>query len=203
MKNKKYLIIGVGGLLLIALVTFLIILLNNNNEKETDDKKFAKEYTQVTDNNVFVYRSIEDVIKLMEHGTGVVYLGFPECPWCQSYVKYLNEVAEEVGIDKIYYYNILEDRKKDTPEYQRIVELLGDNLEYDDEGNHRVYVPNVSFHINGEIIGNDFETAKDTKGFATPEEYWTEDEINELKNTLTEYMEEVYTSSNMCTSCNE
>ena len=27
--------------------------------------------------------------------------------------------------------------------------------------------------------------------------------INELKNTLTEYMEEVYTSSNMCTSCNE
>ena len=199
--NKKIYIL-ITGLLLVVVGAVLFIILNKDN-KETDAQKFMKEYTEVGEDNVFVYRTSEEVIKLIKHGTGVVYLGFPECPWCQTYVKYLNEVAKEVGIDKIYYYNILEDRTKDTDTYKEIVSLLKNNLEYDDEGNPRIYVPNVSFHINGKIIGNDFETAKDTKGFETPQEYWTDDEVEDLKNRLTDYMEAVYTSSNMCTSCNK
>lgn len=201
MKNKKN-YIAIIGLLIIAVTTVLFITLNKD-KTETDAEKFMKEYTEVGEDNVFVYRSAEDVIKLLKHGTGVVYLGFPECPWCQTYVKYLNEVANEVGIDKIYYYNILEDRTNNTDVYKEIVSLLEEKLEYDDEGNPRIYVPNVSFHINGEIIGNDMETAKDTKGFEKPEDYWTEDEVTDLKNKLTTYMEEVYKSSNMCTTCNK
>lgn len=203
MKDKKKIML-IGGILLILVIGgILFFTLRKEENKETDAIKFAKEYTEVGEDNVFVYRSSEEVIKLLEHGTGVVYLGFPECPWCQTYAKYLNEVAKEVGVDKIYYYNILEDRTNNTEVYQEIVSLLGDSLQYDEEGNHRVYVPNVSFHINGEIIGNDCETSLDTKGFSSPSEYWTEEEITELKNTLTTYMEQVYSSSNMCTTCNE
>ena len=139
----------------------------------------------------------------MENGTGIVYLGFPECPWCQAYVKYLNEVAKNEGIKEIYYFNILNDRTNNTKEYQKIVKLLGDNLEFDEEGNHRVYVPNVSFHINGEIIGNDFETAYDTKGFEKPSDYWTKEEIKDLKETLTKYAKRVVVALNTCTDCNK
>lgn len=201
MKNKKYLILG--GLLLIVIGVVIFLIIGNKNNEETDGEKFAKEYTEVGKDNVFVYRTSDEIIRLMKNGTGVVYLGFPECPWCQAYVKYLDEVAKEVGVNKIYYYNILEDRTNNTEAYQEIVSLLKDNLEYDNEGNSRIYVPNVSFHANGEIIGNDLETAYDTKGFSAPEEYWTEEEVTELKNKLTTYMEEVYTKSNMCTTCNK
>lgn len=200
MKKRNYIIIGI--ILLVLLIGGLFFIFKESNS-ETDGERFAKEYTEVTKDNVFVYRDSEEVIKMMKHGTGIVYLGFPECPWCQAYVKYLNEVAKEVGIDKIYYYNILEDRKNNTSVYQEIVALLKDNLQYDDEGNARIYVPNVSFHISGQIIGNDYETSKDTNGLKKPEEYWTEEEVKELKNNLTAYMEEVYTSSNMCTDCNK
>lgn len=199
MKKMHYITIIIAVLILIGGTIFFI----TKNNEEKDNIKFSKEYTEVGEDNVFVYRTAEEVIKLMKHGTGVVYLGFPECPWCQAYVKYLNEVAKEVGIDKIYYYNILEDRSNNTKEYQEIVSLLEGNLEYDNEGNSRIYVPNVSFHVGGEIIGNDLETAYDTKGFEKPEEYWTEDEIKDLKDKLTTYMEEVYAKSNMCTTCNE
>ena len=202
MNKKKYIIIAVIILpLIVALITGGYLLFGLEN-KEGDAQKFAKEYTEVGEDNVFVYRTAEEVIKLMKYGTGVVYLGFPECPWCQTYSKYLNEVAKEVGVDKIYYYDILEDRANNTDVYKEIVSLLGDNLQYDEEGNHRVYVPNVSFHVNGEIVGNDNETSLDTKGFSTPEEYWNDEEVTELKNTLTTYMEKVYTASNMCTTCN-
>ena len=198
MNKKHYTLIIIVVVLLIGVGLFFGL-----RKEENDAQKFAKEYTEVGEDNVFVYRTSEEVIKLMKYGTGVVYLGFPECPWCQTYAKYLNEVAKEVGVDKIYYYNILEDRTNNTEVYQEIVSILGDNLEHDDEGNLRIYVPNVSFHISGKIIGNDLETAKDTKGFENPSDYWTNEEVNDLKDKLTTYMEEVYTSSNMCTTCNK
>ena len=203
MKNKKYLILG-GLLLILAIVgVMLFLIIGNKNNEETDAQKFAKEYTQVTEDNYFVYRSSEEVISMLKHGTGVVYIGFPECPWCQTYAKYLNEVAIEVGVDKIYYYDILEDRKNNTEDYQKIVSILKEHLQYDEEGNSRVFVPNVSFHVNGEIVGNDCETSLDTHGFDNPSDYWTEEEVTDLKNTLTSYMEKVYTASNMCTTCNK
>lgn len=194
--KKKYLIL---------VITLVILLIGGckDNKVVEDNVKFSLEYTEVGENNIFVYRDIEEIIKIMKNGTGVVYLGFPECPWCNHYVKYLNEIAMEVGLDKIYYYNILEDRKNNTEKYQEIVSLLSNNLQYDEEGNERIYVPNVSFHINGEVIFNDYETSKDTNNKETPEEYWTEDEIIDLKNRLKTYLEKINIASNTCTSCNK
>ena len=193
---------------LVALLSTALIILSICNrfdikKEKTDSEKFKEEYSEVRSNNVFVYKDIDEVIKLMENGTGVVYLGFPECPWCQAYVKYLDEVASEVGIESIYYYNILEDRKDNTEGYQRLVEILGDYLQYDMDGNKRIYVPNVSFHISGEIIGVDFETSLDTHDLSDPSEYWTEEEVKDLKNTLTELMERVYDKQSSCTECNK
>jgi len=203
---KKNIIVGIIIFAIICLLSIGGWFLFKEDEKPatlTDAEKFVQEYPEIEANNVFVYRSIEEIIKIMENGTGIVYLGFPECPWCQAYVKYLNEVAKNEGVKEIYYFNILNDRTNNTKEYQKIVKLLGDNLEYDEEGNHRVYVPNVSFHINGEIIGNDFETAYDTKGFENPSDYWTKEEIKNLKETLTKYAKRVVASLNTCTDCNK
>ena len=172
-------------LLIIPLVLTFILVGCTKEEKETDAEKFAKEYTTVTDDNYFVYRNIDEIIKILEHGTGVVYLGFPECPWCQAYVKMLNEVADIEGLEKIYYYNIYEDRKNNTDSYQKIVNIIGEHLQYDDEGNKRIYVPAIIVVSEGQIIGFDDETAYDTKGFEKPEEYWTKQEVSDLKQKLT------------------
>lgn len=195
---KKKLVLGIILLILIGGGVYYFL-----GNRESDAVKFSKEYTRVGEKNVFVYRNFDEIVSIMEKGTGVVYLGFPECPWCQAYVKYLNEVAQDVGIDKIYYYNILEDRKNNTKEYQKLVSLLSGALEYDEEGNERIYVPNVSFHIKGSFIGNDNETSLDTHDLNTPEEYWTEDEVKDLKATLKGYMEEVYIALNACSDCNK
>lgn len=199
MKKKNLLIIGI--IIFAFISTFLIYRGCANDNK--DNIKFSKEYSTVDENNVFTYRTLSEIINIMEKGTGVVYLGFPECPWCNAYVKYLNEVAKEVGIEKIYYYNILEDRLNNTEGYRKIVSILKDNLQYDEEGNPRIYVPNVSFHVEGNLIGNDYETSKDTHNLSNPDEYWTQDEINDLKKTLKVYMEEVFIKLNSCTECNK
>jgi len=205
MNKKEYMFIAV---LVVAIISIIaIFMLNGSDDKKgntlTDAEKFASEYTQVGEDNVFVYRDIDQIINIMKNGTGVVYLGFPECKWCQAYVPMLNEVAKENEIEKIYYYDIYEERKNNTEKYQEIVAILGENLQYDNEGNRRIYVPNVSFHVKGKVIGNDCETSLDTHNFDEPSDYWTEEEKTELKKNLTKFMEEVFASSNMCTECNE
>ena len=187
--------------LLFIIPIIFAILITGCTKKETDGEKFAKEYNTVDENNYFVYRNIDEITKILENGTGVVYLGFPECPWCQAYVPMLNEVADIEGLEKIYYFNILEDRKNNTKEYQKIVDILHDYLQYDEEGNKRIYVPAVIFVSKGEIVGFDDETSYDTKGFEKPEEYWNEEEVTDLKHKLTENMNKVL--DNKCTDCNE
>lgn len=205
-ESKKDRVIWILSFIMVVLLGVVVFLYGKRHvtqgDENMDAKKFSEEYNISVD-NVFQYKTSEEILKIMKNGTGVVYLGFPGCPWCVSYVGHLNDVAKENGLEKIYYYNILEDRKNNTEFYQEVVKLLSGNLQYDDEGNERVYVPNVSFHVNGKVIGNDYETSKDTRGFDTPCDYWTDEEVNDLKNTLTTYTKEVVNSLSVCTDCNK
>lgn len=207
MKKKRIIrdiFMVVAGILM--LIAFIYLGAKDYNKEDdqyilTDAEKFAKEYTSVDKNNVFVYRTDEQIIKILKDGTGIVYLGFPECLWCQKYVSILNEVAKENNITKIYYFNILEDRKLETPEYKEMVSLLKNYLDTDDEGNKRIFVPEIVFVQNGEIIAHNNETAKIMNSTETPESYWTEEKITSLKTLLTEYITQI--NSNVCTDCNE
>lgn len=186
--------------LLIAIL-FITLILTGCSPKESDQEKFKKEYPQVAEYNVFTYKNVDDIIKILEHGTAVIYLGFPECPWCQAYVPMLNEVADVEGLEKIYYYNIYTARKENTKEYQKIVSILDNYLQYDNEGNKRVYVPAVIVISEGKIIGYDDETAYDTLGFEKPEDYWTEERIQKLKLKLSTMISQIV--NNRCTDCNQ
>lgn len=194
--SKKNILIFIG-VILIVIILCLILFPRN---KEEDNVRFSKEYTTLSEDNVFVYKNSEEIIKILEHGTGVVLLGFPECPWCQKYVVYLNEVAKELDLEEIYYYNILEDRESNNDIYKKIVSILESYLQYDKEGNKRVYVPLIVGIKNGEIVGFDDETSYDTKGFENPDDYWNDEEVRDLKTKLTDIINN--SNDNMCTSCN-
>ena len=200
MKNKGIIItMGIIIVILIAIIIFLLV--GNKNEEQTvksDAEKFSEEYTLVDKDNKFRYANIDEVIDTLEDGTGVVYLGFPECKWCQQYTVYLNELAKDRNIPEIMYYNIREDRQGNTKNYLIIVNFLKYYLTDDEEGNPRVYVPAVIFMSNGKILGFDDETAYDTKGYDEPSKYWTKKEVNDLKDRLNSYLDK----SGICYECN-
>lgn len=198
--KQNWLILGLV-IIIVLLVILVVQSYNKKKETESDAVKFASEYTEVGEDNLYVYRTNEEAAKILENGTGVLLIGFPECPWCQRYAVYLNEVAKDLDYEKIYYYNVLEDRKNNTEEYKKIVSLLEEQLQYDEEGNKRIYVPAVIAVKNGEIVGFDDETAWDTKGFEKPEEYWNEESVKSLKDKLTTMLTNAH--PNMCTECNE
>lgn len=199
--KKKNILILLGVVILVILIISSYFIFFKKDKNITDAEKFAKEYTKLSSDNVFTYKSLKEVNKILEKGTGVVYLGFPECPWCQEYVKYVNEVAKKVGLDKVYYFNIREDRTNNTEDYQTTIKLLRDYLPTDEEGNPRVYVPLIAVIQNGKVVITDYETAEDTKGYDTPEEYWANEDLDALKTRLEKAFNTV--KSNVCTDCNK
>lgn len=207
-KKKILLILLIVAYLLIKGVAYAMRETKRKEKNLTSDStKFAEEYKMTDKNgknidNAFTYRSMNQIIKILENGTGIVYLGFPECPWCQQYVYYLNEVAKSKGLEKVYYRNILNDRKNNTSEYQKVVSLLNDYLQYDEEGNKRLYVPAVIAVKDGKIVGFDDETAWDTKGYKTPADYWKNEDLGALKKKLGNMIDAI--DKNICTSnCNK
>lgn len=165
---------------------------------KNDARKFKEEYTEVVKDNLFVYKTIEEVIEILEDGTGVIYFGFPECKWCQAYVPMLDEVAKENNVKEIYYLNIRQDRTDNTKEYQKVVELLEDVLDKDDDGNPRVFVPEVVVVVDGEVMGHNNETALITNSELNPKIYWTKEQQEELKSNLQSLISKV----NSCIDCN-
>ena len=166
----------------------------------SDAEKFAAEYPDVGADNIFVIRTAAQTVEILERGTGVVFLGFPECPWCQYYAVYLQQAAREAGVNRIFYCDIKEDRENNTESYQRIVDIHSGMLQYDDEGREKIFVPQVTIVDSGRIIGCDYETSKNTFGYKTPEEYWTDERVLALKNRLKGFMGQL--SEPSCNTCN-
>lgn len=193
--NRKIL----KALLLILIALTGVITIYYSKEKDTDAMRFKKEYPVVSEDNVFIYKTGKEIINILKHGTGVVYLGFPECSWCQEYVKHIDKIAKETELEKIYYFNILKDRKENTELYKEIVEILHGNLLYDNEGNERVYVPDLTIVKEGKIIFHNNEGSLVTKEDGTPTEFWNEERVKRLKDGFCCAVSEI--TKKVCNEC--
>lgn len=195
MKYKKFLL---GGLLVVlGCVLIYLFFFRKSETTISDGEKFASEYTKVNKDNVFVYRTGEEVLKILENGNGLVFLGFPECPWCQGLVPIINDIAKESGISKVYYFNIKEDRANNTELYKNMVKLLTGNLRYDEEGNERIYAPSLIAVKDGEIVSFEDTRNWDNKSYSSPDEFWNNADLSSIKEKVLSMAKEVK-EDNIC-----
>ena len=174
---KKNIIFKSLVLIVILLITFLTL-----NSKEVN--KFKKDYEKlnnktnengkkyknikISNDNPIVYASYKEIFNVLDN-TGVIYFGFPECPWCRNAVPVLLDAAQETGIDKIYYMNNLKDRdiktlkegniiteKEGTKNYNKLLKRLDGKVSVynglNDENIKRLYFPTVIVVKNGKIV---------------------------------------------------
>ena len=192
MNKKKLTIIIISVVIFLALIfSTVLIFVNKNKEvkvENTDALKIKEEYESLnnkksnsgktypkvtlSENNKFKYKSAKEIVNNLKSGTGLIYLGFPKCPWCRNAINVLNYV----DVNEIMYLDMANQRdeysikegaltktKDGTKEYYEILEILDDILDTyevsDDAGNKlsanekRIYVPLVIGVKNGKIVG--------------------------------------------------
>ena len=156
-------------------------------EQEVIVNKFTSEYAIVPEDNIYTYKTIDEVITLLSEGTGVVFMCTPTSTWCHSYAYYLNDVLKKQGLNEIYYLNVKADRDLNTIKYQKLLEYLDPFLYKDDQNVGKIYMPNVTFVRNGIVRANDNETAL-VQSDVNPENYWTQETINAFELKIKNYL---------------
>ncbi len=167
---------------------------NSTNKGQTNqviEDKFISQYPKATPGHKFVYAEPAEILDIIDGGDGVVFLGFPECPWCQQLVPIIQEAAQSENIDKIYYLNIKESRANNDDVYQKLVTKLQDYLPKDDNGNPRISVPDVTVYRGGQIVGRFKQEAATDGEQVTPDTYWTSERKDRAVEQLREMMARV------------
>lgn len=227
MSKEKIIIITIPILCAIVAIFSYIKLINTN----IDALKFKKEYEklnsedyleiEIEDNNPIVYANYEEILEVIKKGTGIIYLGFPECPWCRNAVPVLFDVAKDNNINRIYYMDIYDERdsyviedgnlvyaiddngkeKKGTEGYFKLLEALDKYLTdytilFDDKtyevGEKRIYAPSVIFVKEGKVLGIHVSTVE---SHTNPNKKLTESQYDELYSIYQKYIDKMYSGT--------
>lgn len=193
--NKKKLMVVIDillGAILVGVMTFGIY-----QYLKSDGEKFKAEYEALNNENVNInisknnpikYVTLDEVFDIIQNKTGVIYFGFPGCPWCRNMIPVLFEVAKNNNIDTIYYFNPRNVKKSDNDEYNKLKEILNEYLSEDENGQKVLYVPDVYFIKDGKIVGHHLGTVDSQE---EPTISLTEEEKNELLDIFNELFEKI------------
>lgn len=139
----------------------------------SDAARFKAAYSRVANDNRFVFASADEVLEKFESGSGLIFLGFQQCPWCQQLAPLVDDAAKAEGLDKIYYLDIRHARETNDATYKKLVEKLKPHLRTDENGQPRVYVPDVTALKDGRVVGHFLQETTADGEKATPDTYWT------------------------------
>lgn len=145
-----------------------------NNISYENNKKIV---TNIPFNNRVVYVKEKDLTNILTTGNRVIYFGYTTCPWCRNIVNPLIEVINDNNIDKLYYVDVHRINPKS------IYDILDEYLEYDNDGDKRLRVPDVYFIKDGKIVSRHLGTVESYKNAF---EKMTKEQLKELKNIYQE-----------------
>lgn len=143
----------------------------------------------------------EEVLGLFRDGTGILYFGFPECPWCRTLLPVLSEVLTENPGIALYSYDLRPERdeyrldegggllqiREGTAFYESLLSVLdgwiGPYQGLNDDSIKRIYMPTLVFLKDGVIQSVHINTVEGQKSGYDP---LTDEQREELRSLLEE-----------------
>lgn len=105
--------------------------------------------------NQFTASTMKDALAMFkEHKSGILYFGFPKCPWCIEAIPIMNEVAKADHI-RIQYIRTRDDDKNlmyTEEQKKELIPYVKQFLEKDDDGKYALFVPFVVVVKDGKAI---------------------------------------------------
>ena len=161
---------------------------------ENDAEWFAETYP-VSADNPFIKASFEELTAHLKWGTGVIAFGFPDCPRCRNAFPVLEKAFKKRNMGrhagfrgKILYYDFYDDRETNNERYKELVNYLKEFLRTDENGNPRIYSPDIFFIAQGRVVGNHLDTVP---GLTSPRDTLNEEQEEELLKIYMDLIEKV------------
>lgn len=134
----------------------------NGTKYSYNGKDYSYSEIEIDENNNMVELAYNEVLDLIDKGTGILLFARPECPWCRKLMPILIKYTNEVDAN-VYYYNAVIDRNAGNLNYRNLVDIMYDYLPVDtytqketdanfDKNKHGIIQPMLFFIKNGKIV---------------------------------------------------
>lgn len=179
------------GILFIAMIAAFIYL-SEKYASNSDPKILTiNDYYSDIDSDRFEVIRGQKFISLIKTGKNIIFIGSGTSEYSKKYIEMLNEVLEENKIEKIYYYDINNDKSQKNSNYYTIRELLNGSLSTTDGSTNNLLAPSFYIIENGEVKYYNIDTVV-MKNTDTVDSYWTEEKISDFKQELASAIQKYY-----------
>ena len=133
----------------------------------------------------FQSMSVDESIDFFENKqSGILYFGFPGCPWCEEVIPLLEEVSQEMEVP-VHYIRTRKGKDENFEhtysvlQKEKWLEYLGSYMSENEEGIPTLYVPLVVCVENGNVVAGHVGTLEEHDAH---ERLMNEDEIEIVRS---------------------
>ena len=172
---KKGIVRKIIYLFLFALIIVAFVYLGNKYDNKAESKivVITDYYENVEKDKFEVIRGAR-LINLLKNGNNIIFIGSSNYDYSKKYMELLNEVVKEIDVDKIYYYDIVNDKSQLNSNYYEIVETLKGSLTTSDSSKNNLVAPSFYIVDDGVVKYYNTDTAV-MKNTDNVDKYWTEE----------------------------
>ena len=117
-----------------------------------------------------------------EKGSGILYFGYDDCPFCERGVPLLNEAVLETGVT-VYYIDVYGPFQPTAEEYEELMGYIEEFMIEDSSGAKAFFVPWVIGVKNGEVTASHVSLVPD---------FVIEDEESQMNDSQKKELREIY-----------
>ena len=187
---KKHLRNFIYAVIFIAMIGCFIYLGDKYTTKEAPKITIIDYYKNVKNNKFKIVKGRE-LISLLKKGKHLIVIGNKDSDYSKKYMEEINAIVTELEIDKIYYYDLINDKVQGNSNYYEIVELLDGYLVTTDTSRKNLFAPSFYIIDNGKVKYYNVEEIA-MKNTDTVQTYWDQEKEFSFNYEVTDAINKYY-----------
>ncbi len=176
--------------ILFALMIFAFIYIGDKYTEEDKQLTINDYYKEVKKERYEIVNGT-GMIKLLKEGKHLIFIGSKDSDYSKKYIEELDFIFEDKEIEKVYYYDIVNDKSQKNSNYYEIRDLLNGYLTTTDGSKNNLLAPSFYIIDNSEVKYYNIETVA-MKNTDTVESYWTEENISRFYAEISKALDNYY-----------
>ncbi len=189
-KTKNIIRKTIYGILFLAMIVAFVYLSEKYADNGDDHVITINDYYQNINNSKYKIIRGSKLISLLQEGKSIIFIGSSTSEAAIKYIEELDPIIRKTGVDKIYYYDINNDKAQKNSNYYEIRELLKGSLITTDGSENNLLAPSLYIVDNGKVKYYNIETVA-IKNTDKIEDYWTQEKesafISEVTTAINKY----------------
>lgn len=182
-------------LLMFALVIFGFVYLSNKYENKDTEVKYITDYYKDLKSEKYEVINGTQMINYVKRGKNIIIIGSETSEWSKKLMTIVDPIFDTFGIDKVYYYDINNDKAQKNSNYYKIKELLKGSLTTTDGSSSNLLAPSIYIVDNGKILYYNTDTVA-MKNTIEIDEYWNEENLIKFQIEFEQALVNYYLNNN-------